>query len=406
LKRTNIVVVVAVISACLTTVALTGAGCGGGGTGATSGTSGTSGGTAGSSGGDAAGGRGGSTGAGGSAGTGGIAGAGSGGRGGTTLPGDAGTIGSSGRGGAAGSAGGTAGGAGSAGRGGAGGMAGAVGSAGRGGGAGGFGGANVPGDAGAFGLGGRGGAAGSAGSAGRGGASGATGGGGGMLANPRIMPLGDSTTAAICYRSHLAQMLNSAGKTYNFIGSRKGDPGCSFTNYDQDNEGHGGYIVTDILKTAGTGVRPGGADANDPYVSDSRDLATWFDNRPADIVLMHFGTNDVWNNKTPASILNAYTAILNKLRMVNPNVRVLVAQITSLQPSGCSDCPTRVQTLNGMIPGWATANSMTTSPITVVDQNTGFNAAMGMDTVDGVHANDAGSIKIATQWFNALAPLF
>jgi lysophospholipase L1-like esterase len=151
-------------------------------------------------------------------------------------------------------------------------------------------------------------------------------------------------------------------------------------------------------------VRPGGADTSDPFVSDSRDLATWFDGRPADIVLMHFGTNDVWNNIAPANILNAYTTIVNKMRMVNPNVRIMVAQITSLMPSGCTDCPTRVTTLNGMIPAWATSNSTTASPITVVDQNTGFNVAT--DTGDGVHANDAGSTKIATKWFNALNPLF
>jgi lysophospholipase L1-like esterase len=237
-----------------------------------------------------------------------------------------------------------------------------------------------------------------------GGAGGAgTGGAGGKLTNPRIMPLGDSTTASICYRSHLAQMLSAAGKTYDFVGSRKGDPGCTFTSYDQDNEGHGGYIVTDILKAAGTGVRPGGADSTDPYVSDSRDLATWFDNRPADVVLMHFGTNDVWNNIAPATILNAYTAILNKLRAVNPNVRVLVAQITSLQPSGCNDCPTRVQTLNGMIPSWASQNSTAASPISVVDQNTAFDPVA--DTRDGVHANDTGATKIATKWLDALSPL-
>ena len=61
-------------------------------------------------------------------------------------------------------------------------------------------------------------------------------------------------------------------------------------------------------------------------------------------------------------------------------------------------------TLNGMIPSWAAQNSLSSSPITVVDQNTGFNPST--DTGDGVHANDAGSIKIATKWFNALTPLF
>jgi len=380
---------------------LAGVGCGGGGG---AGTGGTGGGAAGSSGSAGRGGAGGSssggttggagsagtTGTGGSAGsaagTGGgsggtsVGGGGAGGRGGTSAAGTAGVGGTAGRGGAGGTAG----------RGGSGGTSGG---GGRGGAAGG---AGTTGTAGSSGTTGGGGSGGGAGSAGRGGA-------GGELTIVRIMPLGDSTTASICYRSHLAQLLNAASKTYNFIGSRMGDPGCSFTNYDRDNEGHGGYIVTDLLKAAGTGQRPGGADTTDPFVSDARDLATWFDNRPADIVLMHFGTNDVWNNIAPATILNAYTTILTKLRAVNPNVRVLVAQITSLQPSGCNDCPTRVTNLNNMIPTWASQNSTAASPVSVVDQNTGFNPAT--DTADGVHANDAGATKIANKWFTALSTL-
>jgi lysophospholipase L1-like esterase len=373
-------------------------GCGGGTEG--SGTAGTGGGTAGTTG--AAG----TSGGGGTAGTLGTAGTG----------GDAGNGGATGRGGAtAGIGGGGAGGAGAAigrggstgggaaGRGGSGGSAGSTGMAGTSGATGAAGAAGRGGNGGIAGGAGRGGASGAAGGAGRGGSSGA-GGTAGMLTNPRIMPLGDSTTASVCYRAQLWQMLTQSGRTFQFIGSRNGDPGCNVSGYDRDNEGHGGYIVTDILKAAGTGTRPGGADAGDPYVSDARDLATWFDGRPADIVLMHFGTNDVWNNFTPANILNAYTAILNKLRTVSPNVRVMVAQIIPLQPSGCNDCPTRAQNLNAQIPAWATANSTAASPITVVDQFTGFNPAQ--DTSDGVHPNASGSTKIAAKWFSALSPMF
>jgi lysophospholipase L1-like esterase len=201
-------------------------------------------------------------------------------------------------------------------------------------------------------------------------------------------------------------MLQQSGRTqFNFVGTRNGDPGCGVSGYDKDNEGHGGYIVTDVLKAAGTGTRPSGGDSSDPFVSDARDLATWFDDKPADIVLLHFATNDVWNNKAPAMILQAYTTILGRLRAANPNVRVLVAQIIPLQPSGCNDCPTRVQSLNAMIPAWAATNATAASPITVVDQATGFNPAMGQDTSDGVHPNAAGSQKIAAKWFNALTPL-
>jgi lysophospholipase L1-like esterase len=244
------------------------------------------------------------------------------------------------------------------------------------------------------------------GAPGTGGKGGATGGLGGRTGTLRIMPLGDSTTAAICYRSHLWQLLTQAGHTqFNFIGTRTGDPGCSFTGYDQDNEGHSGYIVTDLLKAVSTGRPSGGGDATtNPYDSSAKDLVTWFDGHPADIAIMHFGTNDVWNNIAAGQITLAYSAILAKLRSNNPNVRLLVAQITPLAPAGCTTCAAGVQALNSAIVTWARDNNMPTSPVSVVDQFTGFNATT--DTVDGVHATDAGSLKIATNWFNALVPLF
>ena len=129
------------------------------------------------------------------------------------------------------------------------------------------GGAGNGGAAGRGGGGGTGGGAGRGGTGGGGGGAGAgrttgAGGAGGMLTNPRIMPLGDSTTASVCYRAQLWQMLTQAGRTFQFVGSRNGDPGCNVSGYDSDNEGHGGYIVTDILKAAGTGMRPGGAESS------------------------------------------------------------------------------------------------------------------------------------------------
>ena len=162
---------------------------------------------------------------------------------------------------------------------------------------------------------------------------------------PASCRFGDSTTASICYRALLWQMLaQQSGRTqFNFVGTRNGDPGCGVSGYDKDNEGHGGYIVTDVLKAAGTGTRPSGGDASDPFVSDARDLATWFDGQARRRHgMLHFATNDVWNNKAPAMILQAGMRPFSRagLRAANPNVRVLVAQIIPLQPSGCNkDCP-------------------------------------------------------------------
>src|SRR4029079_5254792 len=124
-------------------------------------------------------------------------------------------------------------------------------------------------------------------------------------------------------------------------------------------------------KTAGTGVRASGADPTDPFVADARDLATWFDGHPADIAIMHFGTNDVWTGapittQRLQSILMAYTVILGRLRAANPNVRLLVAQITPLNPAGCPACTANARALDDMIPGWATANALPGSPISVV----------------------------------------
>ncbi len=265
---------------------------------------------------------------------------------------------------------------------------------------------------GSAGSGGAAGSSGASGSAGLGGSSGGsagTGGSGGSSEVPphtgtwKIMPLGDSITAGGCWRAKLEAGLAEAGITdIDFIGTRDGGGGCGVASYDRDNEGHGGYIVSDVLKESGTGTRPGGADGNDPYVSDARDLATWFDDVTPDVVLFHFGTNDVWNAKSTETILEAYTKILEKARTRNPNVRVFVAQIIPMSGSVCGECNGRIATLNAAIPGWADDNSTAASPVEVVDQNSGFDVNW---TSDGVHPNDdAGATAIADKWLDALVP--
>jgi lysophospholipase L1-like esterase len=249
---------------------------------------------------------------------------------------------------------------------------------------------------GATGTGGRG----TGGSSGVGGASGGLGGRAGTL---RIMPLGDSTTGSVCYRAMLWQMLNQGGLTgrFDFVGSRHNDAGCGVTGYDLDNEGHPSVLVTDFINDA------------DNLVGGIQTPQALLGQNPADVVLLHFATNDVWNSRTPAQILTAYTTVLGALRAANPKVIVLAAKLIPLVPintTGCPNCacPTacdqRMVVLNDMIPGWATANATVASPIMVVDQHTGFVSTA--DTIDGVHPNASGSTKIAAKWLAALRPLF
>jgi lysophospholipase L1-like esterase len=72
-----------------------------------------------------------------------------------------------------------------------------------------------------------------------------------------------------------------------------------------------------------------------------------------------------------------------------------------MNPSTCAECAQRVVNLNAAIPAWAAGLTTSASPITVVDQWTGFDTAT--DTYDGVHPNDAGNVKLADKWYPAVA---
>ncbi|MBG0561205.1 cellulose binding domain-containing protein [Actinoplanes aureus] len=194
----------------------------------------------------------------------------------------------------------------------------------------------------------------------------------------KIMALGDSITGSPgCWRALLWQKLPAA--EVDFVGTLPGQ-GCGFA-YDGENEGHGGFLVTNV--------------------ANQNQLVGWLSATDPDVVLMHFGTNDAWSNIPAATILAAYTRLVEQMRASNPNMKIIVAQIIPLEPPTCGDCGQRVVTLNAAIPGWAASLSTAASPITVVDQWTGFNTAT--DTYDGVHPNDAGNVKIANRWYPAVA---
>lgn len=196
----------------------------------------------------------------------------------------------------------------------------------------------------------------------------------------RIMPLGDSITGSPgCWRALLWQHLQQTGFTNVDMVGTLGPQGCGVP-YDGDNEGHGGALVT--------------------AVADQNQLVGWLAATHPDIVMMHFGTNDVWSNRTTDQILAAYSKLVDQMRASNAAMKILVAKIIPVAPSGCSECPARTVALNNAIPGWAASKTTAQSPITVVDQWTGWNA--GSDTSDGVHPNDTGIVKIADKWY---APL-
>jgi lysophospholipase L1-like esterase len=225
-----------------------------------------------------------------------------------------------------------------------------------------------------------------------GGAGGGSAGAGGSIHTGtwRITPLGDSITGTTCGPQLLSKELKDKGHSnFSFIGTNLNNQSCNGAPNVQT-EGHGGYLVTDLV---GTGMH-------------ASELGKWTSADKPDVVLMHFGTNDVWNNIAPATILGAYSTVLSSLRGASPQVIVFVAQIIPMNPNGCTACESRVEALNAQIPAWATSKSTAASPIYVVDQHSAFVAASykpsSTYTSDGVHPNAAGGQLMADKWYAAL----
>ena len=211
------------------------------------------------------------------------------------------------------------------------------------------------------------------------------------------MPLGDSITGSTCYPQLLSKELISKGHTkFNFIGSNLNNQSCGAGAPSLMTEGHGGYDVTYLVSNS----------PPQPGHGTLAELQRWAAEKP-DVVLMQYGTNDVWGGVSRSSILNAYSFVVDQFRSQNPSVIFFVAQITPLRPNGCSACESNVEALNSMIPSWAAGKTSTVSPIYVVNVWAALPQASYLPnsqyTSDGVHPNAAGSQLMADVWYAALA---
>ena len=131
--------------------------------------------------------------------------------------------------------------------------------------------------------------------------------------------------------------------------------------------------------------------------------AGWLSAARPDIVLMHFGTNDVWSNRAdrddPGRVRQAGRPDAGQQpgdedpgREDHPDEPVATAR----ECAAAGGRPQRRRSRPGR-----RARRTAASPITVVDQWTGFNTAT--DTYDGVHPNAAGNQKMSDRWYPALA---
>lgn len=198
------------------------------------------------------------------------------------------------------------------------------------------------------------------------------------------MPVGDSITESAAgqwtYRYFLWHLAQRDGYRIDFVGSKigaHGGPPVS-TDFDMDHEGHWGWRADEVLARLSTGT----ASTASP-----------------DIVLIHLGHNDLCQGQDVPSTVNDIAAIIDVLRTVNPRVGTLLAQnIPSAWP-----CHALMPAFVAELPALGAAKSTADSPITLVDQCTGFDP--GTMTWDGLHPNATGESRMADRWFAALRPL-
>ena len=206
----------------------------------------------------------------------------------------------------------------------------------------------------------------------------------------RILPLGDSITQGDrnhnSYRAALWHMLQKQGHKVDFVGSLNknyfgGPPDLQF---DMDHEGHWGWRADEIING---GFSSGG-------------LSDFLEHYTPDIVLLHLGTNDVFQGQSIASTAAELKTIVNILRADNPNVTILIAKLI---PTTSPTINHIIENLNNEIVKIAAEATLQESKIVVVDHFSTFDPAAY--TYDGVHPNARGERKMAETWFEALEEL-
>jgi len=196
----------------------------------------------------------------------------------------------------------------------------------------------------------------------------------------KIMPLGNSITQSDgghnSYRRILWHKLQAGGYVVDFVGSQTkhylwGSP--PNPDFDLNHEGHWGWRADQILKI----------------------IDKWAVTYQPDVVLIHLGHNDIFQGNSIDSTIKELGNIIDILRSHHAKVTVLLAQIIPTHQQSHS-----LQKLNAEIPGLARSKSTIESPVIVVNQADGFDASA--DTYDGVHPNESGEAKMASQWYEAI----
>ncbi len=195
-------------------------------------------------------------------------------------------------------------------------------------------------------------------------------------ASTKIMPLGDSITQGfiknipedyrVGYRQKLYLDLKDAGYDVDFVGSLSHGI-LAHPGFDYNHEGHGGWSDNEV--------------AGQVY--------TWLVANPADIILLHIGTNDF--NTSPDDV----ALILDEIDKYSKDIVVVLALIINHKTYN----PLITQ-FNDNIRAMAEVRIAHCDKIIIVDMENALNYQNDMD--DNLHPNTNGYIKMADVWFPAV----
>lgn len=199
----------------------------------------------------------------------------------------------------------------------------------------------------------------------------------------RVMPLGDSithgwysgiSTDLNSYRKELKNLLSTNGYAIDFVGSlTDGD----FA--DNQHEGHDGWFADHDTQT-------------NTILSH---ITGWMASTPADIVLLHIGTNDINSDNADAQEVSD---ILDAIYAANSNTTVVLALIINTQTNYSKRAD--ISTYNSNLTILAETRIDAGDDLIVVDmENDAGLDYTSSDMADTLHPSQIGYDKMATNWY-------
>jgi hypothetical protein len=244
-----------------------------------------------------------------------------------------------------------------------------------------------------------------------------------VLAQTKIMPLGDSITKGAVdprpsqsgYRARLFDDLKKAGNNFQFIGCTDVNGGQELIDAKQQfHNGYGSYRIDDLFRNFDGVTQPGNADNNKGGYWMTGGNGT---NREAvfpDIILLLAGTNDLGQGAPESVLESRLTSLLDWLKNNRPQAQVFVGTVPPRGPNkkDWEKYNAAVVTFNTWMANDVAARGGNFHLVDIyalfVDSSGKAKAPDSPDGIflaDGIHPSHQGYVAMGDAWFEAIKSL-